>query len=164
MHTDPWELWKPLEFRLDSDGYYEGERDSGGTMDIKADACRSMIHFDWFVRGSDHPRGVDQGNVVPGRGLHEGPMYCRHRPAAILMLFAGMRARHRMAALHSLLRIRLGPTVEAIGSEADGQQRQQHVSTQAHVDKVVGYRLLVKLSEGTSERAVNLISGYASTN
>ena len=67
-----------------------------------------------------------------GGGLHKRGVHRRHGLAAILPMMASGRTGHRVAALHRLLRVGCGSTVEGIRCERGHEQWQQNWFCESH--------------------------------
>ncbi len=82
----------------------------------------------------DHNRRVR--NALHQRGLYERCVHRWHRLAAILTMMTSRRARHRVTALHRLLRRRHRTAVERIRRESDPENNYQNWSGKAHLSQI----------------------------
>ena len=64
--------------------------------------------------------------------LHKGSVHRRHSVAAIFTVMTVRRARHRIAALHRLLRRRRSAAVKCVRRESDGKHRQKNWLSKMH--------------------------------
>ena len=126
-----------LEVRLDSEWRKRREIRNRRSVTKCRNAPYRQCFSDRFHRRRQHRNYVQrEPSTMCQRRLHERRVHCRHRLAAILIMMRFGRARHRLAALHCLLRRSHRVTIENIRSQQKRRSHEQDDSYKSHPNQI----------------------------